>query len=61
MNDFWYNTIKRYFEMGFYTDDDMRVFVQAEKITVEQFEEIVGSNYENSTELKPKTIKKDII
>lgn len=60
MNDFWYNTIKRYFEMGFYTNENMRLFVQADKITKEQFVEIVGSSYDKPTDLQPKTIEKDI-
>ncbi|MEC1778394.1 XkdX family protein [Schinkia azotoformans] len=41
-----YNSIKRYYDMGKYTLDQMKVFVQAGWITPEQYTEITGEPYE---------------
>lgn len=41
----WYATIKRYYDKGFYTLNQMRIFVEARKITEEQYEEITGEKY----------------
>ena len=41
-----YNSIERYYNMGLYTIDQMKVFVAAKWITAEQFETITGVPYE---------------
>lgn len=38
----WYALIKRYFDAGRYTADQVQVFVTAGKITAEQAVEIIG-------------------
>ncbi len=40
-----YNSIKRYYDMGKYTNEQMKVFVQAKWITDEQYREITGIEY----------------
>lgn len=40
-----YNSVKRYYDMGKYTDEQMKVFVQAKWITVDQYKEITGIKY----------------
>lgn len=42
----YYSLVKRYYERGYYTKDNVKVFVQAGKITTEQYEEITGELYE---------------
>jgi uncharacterized XkdX family phage protein len=37
--------VKRYYDKGYYTKDDVKVFVRAGKITPEQYEEITGEPY----------------
>ncbi|MEK4995312.1 MULTISPECIES: XkdX family protein [Paenibacillus] len=39
----WYALVKRYFEAGLYTAEQVQVFVTSKKITVEQAEEITDS------------------
>ena len=41
-----YNSIERYYNMGFYTIEQMKVFVMAKWITPEQFETITAVPYE---------------
>jgi uncharacterized XkdX family phage protein len=41
----WYAVIKRYYERGYYTNDDVKIFVQVGKITPEQYQEITGEPY----------------
>lgn len=41
----YYSLVKRYYERGYYTTDDVKVFVQAGKITDQQYEEITGKPY----------------
>ena len=41
----WYDSVKRYYNMGFYTNEQMKVFVVAEFITVEQYKEITEVEY----------------
>ena len=38
----WYDTIKRYFELGLYTTQQVAVFVAAGWIAAEQAAEITG-------------------
>ncbi len=40
-----YNIVKRYYDKGTYTEDDVRKFVVAGKLTEEEFEEITGKPY----------------
>lgn len=40
-----YNVVKRYYSKGFYTDDDVKVFVVAGKITNDEYKEITGEDY----------------
>ncbi|WP_125607239.1 XkdX family protein [Lapidilactobacillus bayanensis] len=40
-----YIYIKRYFEMGLYKIEDMKVFVVSAMITADQFKEITGEEY----------------
>lgn len=42
----WFNIVKRHFDRGNYTEDDVRVFVQAEMLTEDQYKEITGEDYE---------------
>lgn len=42
----WYKTIKRYYDMGKYTNEQMKVFVVGNKITEKQYQEITGVKYE---------------
>lgn len=55
MNNFWYDAIKRYYGLGCYTNENMRVFVKAERITKEQYKAIVGEDYD-----KPVTSTEEI-
>lgn len=42
-NDFWYKSIKRYFELGCYSPEDVqKYYAPLNKITEEQYKEIVG-------------------
>jgi uncharacterized XkdX family phage protein len=42
-NDFWYKTIKRYFELGCYSKEDVQKYYSPlNKITEEQCKEIIG-------------------
>ena len=41
----WFLTAKRYYDKGFYTNEQVKVFVAAGKITVEQYKEITGEDY----------------
>lgn len=41
----WYNTIKRYYSMEFYDNENMKTFVKAGYITDLQYKEITGIDY----------------
>ncbi|MCP3738825.1 XkdX family protein [Rossellomorea sp. BNER] len=41
----WYDLVGRYYRAGFYTNDQVKVFVVNQKITEEQYEEITGEPY----------------
>ncbi|WP_336774216.1 XkdX family protein [Paenibacillus sp. MMO-58] len=43
----WYPLIKNYYDRGFYTIAQVRVFVEAGKITPEQFQTITNEAYES--------------
>lgn len=40
-----YNSIKKYYDMGKYTLEQMKVFVKAKYITAAQYKEITGTEY----------------
>jgi uncharacterized XkdX family phage protein len=39
----WYALVKRYFDSGLYTGEQVQIFVTSKKITAEQAEEITDS------------------
>jgi uncharacterized XkdX family phage protein len=41
----WYGIVKRNYDAGFYTKGQVKVFVEKEKITPEQYEQITGEPY----------------
>lgn len=41
----WFEKIKKYYDKGIYSDEDVRIFVTAGKITEEQFKEITNTDY----------------
>jgi uncharacterized XkdX family phage protein len=43
----WYSTIKRYYDSKHpaYTNEGVKIFVQAEMITADQYTEITGVSY----------------
>lgn len=40
-----YNSIKKYYDMGKYTDEQMKVFVKAGWITEAEYKTITGKKY----------------
>ena len=42
-NDFWYELIKEYYNLGLYSDEDLDIFVRSKYITEEQKQEIINS------------------
>lgn len=40
-----YNTIKRHYDAGRYTNEQVKIFVQAKWITEEQYKQITGIDY----------------
>ncbi|MCT4389782.1 XkdX family protein [Leuconostoc falkenbergense] len=38
-------TVIQFFDMGLYNADDMKLFVQVQWITAEQYKEITGADY----------------
>lgn len=42
----WFRTVKRYFDLGIYTVENVRLFVEAGRITKEQFKEITGEDFD---------------
>lgn len=45
-NDFMYEIIKQYYEMSIYSDNDIKLFVMTNDISIEQYKEITGKEYE---------------
>lgn len=41
-----YKIVKRYYDKGIYTKENVATFVRAGKITAEQYKEITGDAYE---------------
>lgn len=46
MDKWYFEMAKKYFDLKIYKADDVRLFVQAERITKEQFKEITGEDYD---------------
>lgn len=46
MDKWYFDMAKKYFDLKIYKIDDVRLFVEAERITKEQFKEITGENFE---------------
>ena len=42
-----FKIVKRYYDKGIYTKENVATFVRAGKITAEQYEEITGESYED--------------
>ena len=42
----WFEKVKRYYDMGKYTNEQVKVFVQGKKITEQEYELITGEKYE---------------
>lgn len=40
-----YKIVKRYYDKGIYSAEDVKVFVKAGKITADQYKDIVGTDY----------------
>ena len=40
-----FNTVKRYYDAGIYTDGDVAKFVEAGKLTKAEYKEITGKPY----------------
>ena len=49
----WFRTVKRYFDLGIYTVENVRLFVEAGRITKEQFKEITGEDFDPVTQPTP--------
>lgn len=41
----WFEKVKRYYDKGMYTNDQVKVFVLSGKITELQYKEITGEDY----------------
>ena len=41
----WFEIIRRYYIKGLYTEEEVKIFVQAEKITEEEYEKIISEEY----------------
>ncbi|MEH6940764.1 XkdX family protein [Bacillus sp. JJ722] len=41
----WFPSIKEYYELGFYNNENMKLFVKVKYITAEQYKEITGIEY----------------
>ncbi|CEN23105.1 phage uncharacterized protein [[Clostridium] sordellii] len=46
MDKWYFEMAKKYFDLKIYTVDDVRLFVQAERITKEQFTEITKESFD---------------
>lgn len=42
----WFEKVKRYYNMGKYTNEQVKVFVKGNKITEHEYELITGEKYE---------------
>ena len=42
----WFEKIKRYYDMDKYDNEEVKIFVECNKITAEEYELITGEKYE---------------
>lgn len=59
MDKWYFEMAKKYFDLKIYKVDDVRLFVQAERITKEQFKEITGEDYDKPINNLPIKITED--
>lgn len=43
-----YRIVKRFFDRGIYTKEDVAIFVRGNKITVEEYQKITGEEYKEA-------------
>ena len=43
----WFEKVNRFYSRGYYTNEDVKVFVRYNKITPEQYKEITGEEYKS--------------
>ena len=53
MDKWYFEVAKKYFDLKIYKVDDVKLFVEAERITKDQFKEITGEDYDNPTKALP--------
>lgn len=41
----WFKTVSDFYKSGFYTDEQVKVFVDKSKITSDQYQQITGQTY----------------
>lgn len=41
----WFKTVKRYYDKGYYSNEDVKIFVVGKKITEEEYKIITGVDY----------------
>ena len=41
----WFEKVKRYYDMGKYTNEQMKIFVKGNRITAEEYEMITNEIY----------------
>lgn len=41
----WFEKVERYYKAGYYTNDQVKIFVVSKKITEEEYKSITGENY----------------
>lgn len=41
----WYNSVKEYYDMGFYTNANVKIFVIANMISTDDYKKITGEEY----------------
>ncbi|PEY37197.1 XkdX family protein [Bacillus cereus] len=51
----FYAIAKRYYNKGFYSKNDVGIFVKAGKITMEQYTEITGEEYQEAQMFEVRT------
>lgn len=59
MDKWYFEMAKKYFDLKIYKADDVRLFVEAERITKEQFKEITEEDYDKPTNTLPIKITED--
>lgn len=41
----WFEKVKKYYEAGYYKNEQVKIFVVSEKITIEQYKKITNEGY----------------